>query len=266
MQLQYDIRQVRSPLIAAALHDGHAVAEPLSDYMHLKEHERFREEDPYTGYMADFAASQVLVGTSRFQTDLNSRRERAVYRTPEDAWGLTVWKPDLPEVMVAALLASYDDFYRDMAVLIERTISRYGKFVVLDIHSYNHRRDHPSEIANVGENPEINVGTAHNRTPWKALGQHFVRFLAHHQVQGRFLDVRENVKFKGGGFSEWVNHNYGDYGCVLSLEFKKTFMDEWTGRVDVKHLRCIRTMLRGCVPFLLDLLDAQAKSPYKYGQ
>lgn len=265
MQLRYTIHEAKSPLIAAAIHDGHALAAPLLDYMQLQEHERFREEDPYTGYMADVSTSRVLVATSRFQTDLNRRRERAVYRNPEDAWGLTVWNPDLPEVTVAALLESYDRFYQDMAQLIQRTIAQFGRFIVLDIHSYNHRRNSPMDEANVSENPEINVGTAHNRAAWKALGHQLVRFLAHHQLRGRFLDVRENVKFKGGGFSEWINHNYGDYGCVLSIEFKKTFMDEWTGRVDVRHLQHIRAMLRGCVPFLLDLLDAQAKSTYTYG-
>ncbi len=265
MKLRYSIHQAKSPLIAAAIHDGHELAAPLLDYMHLQEHERFREEDPYTAYMADLPTSRVSVASSRFQTDLNRRREQAVYRHPEDAWGLTVWKPDLPEVTVAALMEGYDRFYEDMAMLIQSTIARFGKFVVLDIHSYNHRRDDPVEEANVSENPEINIGTLHNRAAWKPLGHRLVRFLAHHQWQGRFLDVRENVKFKGGGFSEWINHHYGDYGCVLSIEFKKTFMDEWTGRVDVNHLRHIRGMLRGCLPFLLDLLDAPTKLTYPHG-
>ena len=237
MELVYHVHKERSPIIAAAIHDGHLIAGPLRGHMHLQEHERFREEDPYTAYIADLPVNRIFVETSRFQTDLNRRREEAVYRKPDDAWGLTVWEPMLPEELVNQLLAGYDRFYTEVAQLIQWTIALFGKFVVLDIHSYNHRRQDPSIIANAGENPEVNIGTAHNREKWKGLGQQMTSFLAHHQIDGAFIDVRENVKFKGGGFSEWINHNYGEYGCVLSLEFKKTFMDEWTGRGYIGHLK-----------------------------
>jgi len=266
MELVYTIHPMQSPIIAVAIHDGHRLASPLFDYMHLQEHERFREEDPYTAYMADLPVSRIIVETSRFQTDLNRRREQAVYRHPDDAWGLTVWQPALPEMIVEQLLVGYDQFYRQLAQLLQKTIALFGKFVVLDIHSYNHRREHPMQLANVGENPEINIGTGHNHERWKSIGRCMTGFLSHHHIDGRFLDVRENVKFKGGGFSEWINRNYGEYGCVLSLEFKKTFMDEWTGRVDVGHLTHIRSMLAGCIPFLLDLLDTPTKSLYAHGR
>ncbi|MFC3199717.1 N-formylglutamate amidohydrolase [Parapedobacter deserti] len=255
---------MQSPIIATAIHDGHQLALPLIEYAHLQEHERFREEDPYTAEMVDLPVSRVVVSTSRFQTDLNRRRERAVYRRPEDAWGLTVWRPPLPELTVERLLKGYDRFYDDMAELLQWTIARFGRFVVLDVHSYNYRRDDPMTEANIGENPEINVGTGHNHEKWRAFGHCMVKFLAHHQFNGRFLDVRENVKFKGGAFSEWINRNYGEYGCVLSLEFKKTFMDEWTGRADIGHIHCIRSMLTGSIPFLLDLLDRTVESSYPY--
>src|SRR5690606_31576938 len=152
----------QSPIIAAAIHDGHLIAAPLLDYMHLQEHERFREEDPYTAYIASVPASRILVQTSRFQVDLNRRREEAVYREPDDAWGLTVWQPPLPERMVTQLLEGYDRFYSEVAQLIQHTIDGFGKFVVLDIHSYNHRRRDPATEATIGENPEVNIGTGHN--------------------------------------------------------------------------------------------------------
>lgn len=265
MDLVYRIHKAKSPIIAAAIHDGHLLAAPLFDYMHLQEHERFREEDPYTAYMAELPGSRIVVETSRFQTDLNRRRDQAIYRKPEDAWGLTVWQPALPELMVAQLLEGYDRFYAEVAQLLQRTIALFGYFVVLDIHSYNHRRHHPGEAAHISENPEINLGTGHNHARWKPFGRHMANLLAHHQINGTFVDARENVKFKGGGFSEWINRNYGNYGCVLSLEFKKTFMDEWTGRVDVKHLARIRSMLKGCIPFLLNKLDEIANPAYPHG-
>ncbi len=265
MDFIYTLRKRQIPVIATAVHDGHALDESLLDCMHLQEHERFREEDPYTAYMADLPCSQVVVGTSRFQTDVNRRREQAIYRKPEDAWGLTVWQPVLPETVTERLLAGYDRFYADVDELLQWTIALFGKFVVLDIHSYNHRREHPEMVANIAENPEINVGTGHNREKWKSFGRRVTRFLSYHRIGGKFVDVRENVKFQGGGFSEWINRYYGAYGCVLSLEFKKTFMDEWTGRVDVEQLMQIRSMLTGCIPFLLDMLDTPAKSLDPHG-
>src|SRR5690606_38419802 len=140
--------------------------------------------DPYTAYLARVPASRIVVQTSRFQTDLNRRRDEAIYREPDDAWGLTVWQPELPETLVNQLLAGYDRFYTDVAALIQWTIALFGKFVVLDIHSYNYRRRDPATEANIGENPEVNIGTAHNHERWRALGQHLTRFLAHHQIDG----------------------------------------------------------------------------------
>src|SRR5690606_25360070 len=262
MDLVYTIQEGGVPIIATAIHQGHRLATPLMGYVQLQEHERFREEDPYTGYLANLPVNVVVVESSRFQVDLNRRRERAVYRRPEDAWGLTVWRPDLPEAMVERLLEGYDGFYSDVDRLIQRVLSLFGKFVVLDIHSYNHRRVHPDDSAGIYENPEINLETGYNHEKWRSLGGCFASFLAHHRFESRFLDVRENVNFKGGGFSEWVNRNYGEYGCVFSLEFKKTFMDEWTGWVDIAHLNRIQSMLGGCIPFLMHMLDTPVKPSF----
>lgn len=255
MRLRYSIKKAQSPIIAVAIHDGHAIDDALSPYIALQEHERFREEDPYTGYLADLPVNQIVVASSRFQTDLNRRREKAVYRLPEDAWGLQVWRSELPETLVTQLLADYDGFYRGVAQLLGDTIRQFGKFVVLDIHSYNHRRDAAGQEANAVDNPEINIGTVHNHGKWKAMGQRLISYLSYHQVMGRHPDIRENVKFGGGGFSEWINQRHGEHGCVFSLEFKKTFMDEWTGRVDLRHLNELKQMLQGCLPYLEYALD-----------
>ena len=45
------------------------------------------------------------------------------------------------------------------------------------------------------------------------------------------LDARENVVFEGRSLAWWVHDRYPRVGCVLALEFKKTFMDEWTGEL-----------------------------------
>ncbi len=255
MSAGFLINTYDSPLIVTAIHDGHEVHKAVLPYMQLQEHERFREEDPYTALMVDLPANQVVVQISRFQTDLNRPRDKAIYLSPEDAWGLQVWNQPVPDTVKALGYRFYDDFYRAMQDLISRLIQQYGKFVVLDIHSYNHRREKPDQAAPAEENPEINVGTGHNRPQWQALSNRFIRFLSHTTINGNRPDVRENVKFKGGGFAQWINTHYGNDGCVLSVECKKTFMDEWTGRLFPVHLTAIRQALLASLPCLLDELE-----------
>ena len=46
------------------------------------------------------------------------------------------------------------------------------------------------------------------------------------------LDVRENLRFKGGHMPRWINDRYGDRGFSIAVETKKIYMDEWTGALD----------------------------------
>ena len=63
--------------------------------------------------------------------------------------------------------------------------------------------------------------------------------------------VAENLRFKGGYFSQWIDARYAGRGCALALEFKKTFMDEWSGEVNLAHLGRLRAALSATVPGLL---------------
>src|SRR4029077_5045705 len=86
-------------------------------------------------------------------------------------------------------------------------------------------------------NPEVNVGTRTlDRERWASLVETFMTDLERCRVADHHIDVRENVRFGGGYLAEWVNERYEGAGCALALEFKKTFMDEWTGEIDTAHL------------------------------
>lgn len=255
MDIRYTIKKADSPIIALGLHDGHEIAQELQGHLKLKPHEVFREEDPYTGELADLPVNSLVVHTSRFQVDLNRPREQAIYVKPENAWGLDVWDDVVEERYVGPLLEGYDQFYEMVSEWLDWIIQSHGYFLILDIHSYNHRRDAPNDTAPEVENPQINIGTAYNHFKWRSLAERFVGYFSHTHISGCRPDVRENVKFKGGGFSQWVNESFGQKGCVLSIEFKKTFMDEWTGRVDIPHLQELKQMMEGCLPLLMDELE-----------
>jgi hypothetical protein len=74
--------------------------------------------------------------------------------------------------------------------------------------------------------------------------------VAEHEILGSRVDVRENIRFRGGVLSRWVIERYHGRGCALAIEFKKTFMDEWTGAVDERRLGALRDALASAVPGL----------------
>ena len=67
---------------------------------------------------------------------------------------------------------------------------------------------------------------------------------------GQYPEVGENIKFDGGGLSVWINETFPEDVCTISLEFKKTFMDEWTGVADINHVNDLRKLVKKSVNFL----------------
>ena len=224
------------PIVATAIHDGHRIREEYLARHALDEATRLREEDPYTAMIAAVAPTRLIATRSRFEVDLNRPRDKAVYTCADDAWGLECWREPPSPDLIAGSLAIYDEFYATLERVLRDRERKYGRFVVLDVHSYNHCRDGVGCAADPAENPEVNLGTGTvDRARWGHLVDRFRDELA---LAGS-LDVRENVKFKGGYMSTWIHERFPKTGVALALEFKKTFMDEWTGELDrarIEHL------------------------------
>ena len=245
------------PLVATAIHDGHDVRPEVLEHMVLSDGDRRREEDPHTALWTRIAPTKVIVSTSRFEVDLNRPRDKAVYRSPEDAWGLKVWRHGLPDDIADRSLRRYDRFYRDVGELFRDLSSRYGRFLVYDLHSYNQRREGPDgPAAEVTTNPQVNVGTGTmgDRSRWAPVIDAFIGALRRVEFPSGNLDVRENVKFRGGQFGRWTHAAFPDSACVLSIELKKFFMDEWSGRHDPVLLEAIEGALLATVPVVMDAL------------
>jgi len=204
-----------------------------------------REEDPYTDRLLGVGDIEVCVDASRFEVDLNRERDAAVYRVPDDAWGLEVWDGVPDDEIVAGSLARYDEFYDALAELFDE-LAVDGPFVVYDLHSYNHRRAGPDADAEPAvENPDVNVGTSSlDRERFEPVVDAFIAAFSAAEVDGAMPDVRENVRFRGGELGRWAHARYPGRVCVLSIEFKKTFMDEWTDSLDDDHLGDLDRALR----------------------
>ena len=218
--------------------------------MRLSGRARLQEEDPFTGEWAALVPTHLIAQYSRFQVDLNRPRDNAVYLSPADAWGLEVWKEPPSQQVIEKSLAEYDSYYAELNSLCLEKQKAYGAFAVLDLHSYNHRREGPSgPEADPGENPEVNIGTGTmNRDLWGPLVERFMDELGGYSFLGRHLDVRENVEFVGRQFPKWVHTHYPESGCAIAVEFKKFFMDEWTGTLDIQAHEEIKRALASTLP------------------
>lgn len=245
------------PVLATAIHAGHSLRPEVAERIAIEEEVRFREEDPYTELLTDIVPHRVVVDRSRFEIDLNRPRNRAIYLGPDQAWGLDVWSVPLDPETVEISLDMYDWFYQEITQRLDALVA-LTPFVVLDIHSYNHRRDGANHApADPAANPDVNIGTGSlDRAQWASLIDRFSEDLGTALPK---TTIAENIRFKGGHFSQWINERYADRGCALALEFKKIFMDEWSGEVNLAHVGRLREALAGTIPGVLSELEAHSE-------
>lgn len=246
------------PVVAAAIHNGHDTRKNIERHLAIDEEQQLREEDPVTGEWTQIAKTQIVGLRSRFEVDLNRPRDKAVYETPADAWGMKVWDTPPKQQMIDASLAEYDQFYEDVEALLREMVAEYGKVVVYDLHTYNHRREGADgPPADARKNPEVNIGTGTmDREYWGPVVDRFISDLRAYDFHGRNLDVRENVKFLGGHFAEWIHKTFPKQVCAISIEFKKFFMDEWEGEADPNEVEAIYNALKSTLPGVREALTA----------
>jgi len=245
-------------LVATAIHAGHDLRDEIRDAMALDEPTRLREEDPFTDAIGSHCPARVVVHRSRFEVDLNRDRDGAIYRRPEDAWDLDVWhESPLPADLSARSAEIHDAFYAALGERLDVVAAR-GPFVLYDVHSYNHRRDGAdAQEGPFEDNPEVNVGTGTlDRDRWGGVVDAFVEALSGQDTAGGDIDVRENVRFEGAHLAKWVHERYPDRGVALALEFKKTYMDEWTGEPDQQRIDALAQALGETVEPVLRALRA----------
>ncbi|MCD9032009.1 N-formylglutamate amidohydrolase [Luteimonas sp. Y-2-2-4F] len=238
------------PVLAAAIHDGHTMRESLRGRLRIDTASRRRDEDPLTGLFTSVGDVRLRGRRSRFEVDLNRPRDKALSSDPADTWGIRFWNGELPAEEVERSLAIHDRFYAMAAELLDTLLDRHRSLLVLDLHSYNHRRDGAeADPAPEDDNPEIDLGaTTLDRGRWGGVVDAFAEALRAQPVAGGRPDVRENVRYPGGGyFPEWIHARYGDRICTLSIEYKKTFMDEWAGQADIARLYDLREGLERAV-------------------
>lgn len=251
----WSIEAGAGPVVATAIHAGHAMRPELEALSGLSPEQRRREEDPHTERWTEAGDHRVVVHTSRFEVDMNRPRETCVYLSPEDAWGLSVWRERPSDDLVASCRALHEAFYDEVRRVVAGVVAEHGAALVLDVHSYNHHRGGPEAPFDDPElNPDVNLGTGSmDRERWGPVADAFLSGFSGECATLGVLDVRENVKFRGGQLSRFVHAEFPGTACALAVEFKKTFMDEWSGEVDAARLDALVARLVDLTPELAQL-------------
>ena len=247
------VRRGDSPIVATAIHNGTAVRDDLKAMMSLGDLDRLREEDPFTEFFIRDFPNQIVVDHSRFEVDLNRARSEALYLMPEQAWGLNVWRNTPTAEQIEASLARHDAYYASLTQVLSEIEASYGQFVVVDVHSYNHRRDGADgDCSDQAEAPDINIGTSSmDRERWAHIVDPFMDALRQAKFDDKPIDVRENISFQGKGEqTRFIHERFPRTGCAIAVEFKKIFMDEWTGEPDQAALEDLRRALASTLPVL----------------
>ena len=240
-----------SPIIFTAIHSGDQLSEICMQNMKLPKELRFMEEDPFTEIFATLHSNNIIQPISRFEIDLNRNRKKSVYLKPQDCWGLEARIKPPSEKQIQLALDIYDNFYKETFSHLKKVEKKFGNFFIFDFHSYNHHRlgvgqpfDDPEK------NPEIIIGTSNMDIKWKPFVLALQKRMLEFNFMGRKLDVRINVKYPGGNFARQVHNSFPENGCVISLEFKKIFMEEWSGKLYSEEFEELKELIQFCKPVL----------------
>ena len=212
-----------------AIHAGNRIRNELRDAVAVDPADQYREEDPGTEkFIQDFPI-QIIALDSRFEYDLNRPSDQAVYLTPDMAWGLTIWNRPLTEEEISISLAKHREFHQLMDIVADFLIQQNRRAFIFDVHSYCYQREErlPWYVDN---KPVINLGTeAINQNVFGESIKKFINHLNQISVDGRPISVAENDVFKGGYLARRLCARNHDRLAVFAIEFKKIFMDEWSG-------------------------------------
>jgi len=222
-----------------AIHSSGRIREDLKDKLSVSLEDRYREEDPGTERFIEKLPIQVVALDSRFEYDVNRSEGKAIPLTPEMAWGLTVWNGPLTAGEIATSLAKYREFHQLMDLVSAYLVGQAGvkggggRACIFDLHSYCYQRE-KREPWYENPKPVINLGTeAINDAVFRDLIDDFLLKLRNIRAEGRRVTVAENEVFKGGFLARRLSALHHENLAVFAIEFKKIFMDEWSGEFNL---------------------------------
>ncbi|GLX81129.1 flavohemoglobin expression-modulating QEGLA motif protein [Thalassotalea eurytherma] len=212
-----------TPLVCAAIHNGHRLRAELNKSFLLSKQERFYEEDPYTDELISSFPIQLIGNDSRFEYDLNRAKTLSTYF--KTAWDKQVWQKPLTQKQRTISHAKHESFYNVLEAIVTVIEKQFGNAIVFDIHSYNYKRIEK-------DTPTFNIGSGQiDVERWGKVVSQFERQL--NKIELPNIDVRAATDdvFHGRGYLISHINAHFDNTIVLPTEVKKVFMDETSGEV-----------------------------------
>ncbi len=215
------------PAIATAIHAGHRVRDELLPLMALDEEGRLFEEDAATDELIKGLPSAVWGLDSRAEYDLNRPPDSTLPLTPEQFWGIRVYRDQPSDAMNQKSMAKFHAFYRFLTSYLQALIERHGACVVYDIHSYNITR----QVEKGFENPPVfNLGTVRlNKNKWGDQIEAWLQRLKSVNLPSHDITVAENQVFFGRAYLTSMLTASDPNILVLPTEVSKIYMNELDG-------------------------------------
>lgn len=209
-------KDTRLPVIASIPHSGHEIPRAIAWQFRRELKHKLYGTDWHLGSLYDFLPDlgvTVLQAThSRYVADLNRdfkksvfghHTESVVYR---DAIGdEPLYDHDLPDhELNDRIIRYYLPYHRQLAELIDQHLDRFGKAVLLDLHSFG------------TENPDADVvlGDVNGKSCDKVLTSAFERAFRDHG-----FDVVRNERWTGG----YITRHYSELEGVQALQIELRF-------------------------------------------
>jgi N-formylglutamate amidohydrolase len=241
--------------IGLAVHAGHLVRPGIQEVLAVTPGDRLREEDPHTEMFITAFPIQIIARDSRYEYDVNWEVEKAIYGADGKKWGFQVWKRELTASERRESLDKFHEIHALIEMVTEFILKQHQMSMIFDMHSFCYQREKRQNWFR-DDKPDINLGTqAVRRDQFSVLIDKLLEMLAATNINGHSLRVAENEIFPGGYLSRKYSRMYPDRVLVLSLEYKKLFMDEWTGELYPDLLQILvndfESMVRQLIPFSL---------------
>ena len=212
-----------SPVVCAAIHNGHKLRADLKKNFLLTDRERSYDESPYT---ADLISSFpiVLIGNdSRFEYDLN--KAKTLSTSFKSTKNKQAWQKTLTVKQRSVSHAKHQSFYNVVVALVRKLEQTFKNTIIFDMHTYNYQ--HIDKAS-----PTFNIGSSQiDMERWGAIAKKFEQQLNKIDLPNMDAYAATDEVFHGRGYLITHISAHFDNTLVLPIEVKKVFMDEKNGEL-----------------------------------
>ena len=212
-----------SPVVCAAIHNGHRLRADLKKAFLLTEKEQAYEESPHTSDLISSFPIVLIGNDSRFEYDLNRAKTLSTsFKTTKDK---QVWKKSQTAKQRSTSHAKHDAFYNVVEALINKLEQQFKNTIVFDMHTYNYQRINKTS-------PTFNIGSSQiDMERWGSIAKKFQQQLNKIDLPNMDAYAATDEVFHGRGYLITHISAHFDNTLVLPIEVKKVFMDETNGEI-----------------------------------